>query len=124
MNSATEYATGGCQCGGVRLRVTDPLGRANICHCRMCQRATGNAFAPLVTARGVTFNGKPGRFASSDVAERGFCSNCGTPLVYASIGADGLELPDRHVIGDKRGKAVGEGEQALGGDHQIRGNGP
>ncbi len=45
-------ATGGCQCGAVRYRVTEPLGSAGICHCRMCQRAAGNVFAPLVTARG------------------------------------------------------------------------
>ena len=42
-------ATGGCQCGRVRYRAA-ALGRMSLCHCRMCQRATGNAFAPLVTA--------------------------------------------------------------------------
>jgi len=92
MGGTTTYATGGCQCGAVRFRVTEPLGRANLCHCRMCQRATGNAFAPLVTARGVEFEGEPGRFASSDVAERGFCGRCGTPLFYAPVGSDAVEL--------------------------------
>ena len=84
--------TGGCQCGRVRYRVTEPLGRANLCHCRMCQRATGNAFAPLVSARGVVFEGTPARFASSDVAERGFCRDCGTPLFYAPAGSEVIEL--------------------------------
>ena len=42
---------GGCQCGRTRYEL-DRLGRASICHCRMCQRAFGNAFAPLVTALG------------------------------------------------------------------------
>lgn len=88
----TAGATGGCQCGRVRYRVTGALGRANLCHCRMCQRATGGAFAPLVTARGVAFEGAPARFASSDVAERGFCSACGTPLFYAPRGSDVIEL--------------------------------
>lgn len=80
--------TGGCQCGAVRYRVRGGLGRANFCHCRMCQRATGNAFAPLVVARDVVFEGTPARFASSDVAERGFCAICGTPLFYAAPGAE------------------------------------
>ncbi len=84
--------TGGCQCGAVRYAVTGGLGRANLCHCRMCQRATGNAFAPLVTAAGVAFVGSPARFASSDVADRGFCRDCGTPLFYAPVGTDELEL--------------------------------
>ncbi|MBK0399966.1 GFA family protein [Limibaculum sp. M0105] len=92
MPDEPTYATGGCQCGRVRFRVTEGLGRANLCHCRMCQRATGNAFAPLVTARGVVFEGEPARFASSNVAERGYCRDCGTPLFYAPLGSDAVEL--------------------------------
>lgn len=84
--------TGGCQCGAVRYRVTQPLGSAGICHCRMCQRASGNVFAPLVTARGVEWQGTPARWASSDIAERGFCARCGTPLFLADIGSDEVEL--------------------------------
>jgi hypothetical protein len=84
-------ATGGCQCGRVRYRAA-ALGRMSLCHCRMCQRATGNAFAPLVTASGVVFHGTPARFASSNAAERGFCRDCGTPLFYAPLGRDDLEL--------------------------------
>ena len=72
--------TGGCQCGAVRYRVTGGLGSAGICHCRMCQRAVGNVFAPLVTAKGVVWQGTPARWASSNIAERGFCAACGTPL--------------------------------------------
>ncbi|MBB5220195.1 hypothetical protein HNP73_000116 [Amaricoccus macauensis] len=83
--------TGGCQCGRIRYEAA-ALGPANLCHCRMCQRATGNAFAPLVTATDVRFTGTPTRFASSDVAERGFCRDCGTPLFYAPTGTDQIEL--------------------------------
>ena len=86
------HATGGCQCGAVRYRVTQPLGTAGICHCRMCQRAAGNVFAPLVTARGVEWDGQPARWASSDIAERGFCARCGTPLFLADIGSHEVEL--------------------------------
>ena len=88
----TIYATGGCQCGAVRFRVTQPLGRLAVCHCRMCQRATGNVFAPLVHAVGVEFDGEPARFASSDVADRGFCRDCGTPLFYDGRFGQGLNL--------------------------------
>lgn len=88
----TAYATGGCQCGAVRYRVTEPLGRANYCHCRMCQRATGNLFAPLVTANGLEVDGEVARFASSNAAERCFCPACGTPLFFAPAGRDSVEL--------------------------------
>lgn len=91
--SATPYATGGCQCGAVRYRVTEPLGSSGLCHCRMCQRAGGNVFAPLVTARGVEWQGTAATWASSDISERGFCAACGTPLFFRNFDAeDELEL--------------------------------
>ena len=78
--------TGGCQCGRSRYEL-DRFGRASICHCRMCQRAFGNAFAPLVTAHGLRWVvGEPKRFRSSNQVQRGFCEHCGTPLTYEPDG--------------------------------------
>lgn len=84
--------TGGCQCGAVRYRVTGDVRHGSLCHCRMCQRATGNAFAPLVETTGVEWQGEPARFSSSDIAERGFCGTCGTPLFYRPFAGDVTEL--------------------------------
>ena len=81
--------TGGCQCGAVRYRTTALMDNSHICHCRMCQKAVGNFFAALVGAPNdalVWTRGTPAVFASSDLAERGFCARCGTPLFYRSIG--------------------------------------
>ena len=78
--------TGGCQCGAVRFRA-GRLGGAGICHCRMCQKAFGGFFGPLVTAYEVTWSrGAPSWFRSSDRASRGFCSQCGPPLAYHTDG--------------------------------------
>ncbi len=74
--------SGGCQCGAVRYRC-EGLGRATICHCRMCQKAFGNFFGPLVTGKRLVWTrGEPKRFASSDKVVRGFCAQCGTPLTF------------------------------------------
>lgn len=55
----------------------------------MCQRAFGNAFAPLVTARGLRYlTSEPKRYRSSNKVQRGFCSECGTPLTYEPDGFD------------------------------------
>ena len=77
---------GGCQCGALRYRVSAGPAKDSVCHCRMCQRATGNAFAPLVEvpADRVRWTGTPAEWASSSIAWRGFCPTCGTPLYYRS----------------------------------------
>jgi hypothetical protein len=82
-----EPLTGGCQCGAVRFRAAG-LGNAGICHCRMCQKAFGNVYAPLVTVDDLTWTrGSPAHYRSSNIAIRGFCRDCGTPLTYEPEGA-------------------------------------
>lgn len=81
-----ETWSGGCQCGAVRYRFTAKPSGAHICHCRMCQKAFGGFYAPLVGGPRDTFEitrGELGIFLSSDQAERGFCARCGTPLTFA-----------------------------------------
>jgi len=85
--------TGGCQCGAVRFRIEGALGDASVCHCRMCQKASGNFYAALVSVRDAKLEwtrGEPKRFQSSNYAFRGFCSDCGTPLTYEA--PDGIAL--------------------------------
>ena len=87
--------TGGCQCGAVRYRATALLGTAHICHCRMCQKAVGNLFAPFVAAPRGAFawtRGEPARFMSSAYVARIFCRECGTPLAYDYVGGDHVSL--------------------------------
>lgn len=79
-------AEGGCQCGAVRYAFYAPPEKSHVCHCRMCQRATGGLFAALVGAYRQDFawtRGTPKVYASSNIAERAFCDTCGTPLTFA-----------------------------------------
>ncbi|WP_279477929.1 GFA family protein [Aureimonas sp. SK2] len=87
------FRTGGCQCGAVRFRIHGALGRASVCHCRMCQKAFGAFYAPLVnlgSAELVWTRREPKRFRSSNQVQRGFCPDCGTPLTYEA--PDGTAL--------------------------------
>ncbi|TCP32871.1 GFA family protein [Sphingomonas sp. BK235] len=87
--------TGGCQCGSVRYAVLVEDDHAYLCHCRMCQRATGGVFAALkqVSRAALRWTTRePDRRASSPIAQRGFCRDCGTPLTYEGTGADQLDL--------------------------------
>ena len=77
--------TGGCQCGAVRYRLEGQPTGASVCHCRMCQKASGGpfmAFTGVRLAELVWTRGSAKLFASSSDAERGFCGACGTPLTY------------------------------------------
>ena len=81
----TDEITGGCQCGAVRYRVAK-LGRSSVCHCRMCQRAFAGFYAPLVIVEGLEWTkGTRKLFVSSNVSQRGFCGDCGTPLSLENI---------------------------------------
>ena len=85
--------TGGCQCGAIRFRVAGVLKDSSICQCRMCQKAFGAYYAPLVSTRGAELEwtrGSPKTFRSSNFARRGFCDHCGTPLTYEA--PDGVAI--------------------------------
>lgn len=92
MNAAT---TGGCQCGAVRYRIAQALENAHICHCRMCQKASGNYFLPLARTAKAKFavtRGEVGWFQSSDIVRRGFCRDCGTPLLFDVVDRDTINV--------------------------------
>ena len=85
--------TGGCQCGAIRFRLTGEPLDSSICHCRMCQKAFGAYYAPLVAtgeADLVWTRGGPKYFQSSNHVRRGFCANCGTPMTYEAD--DGIAI--------------------------------
>ena len=85
---------GGCQCGKVRYRVDTEQAQAYLCHCRMCQKATGGFAAAFVQvpAGALTWESEPDWYQSSPIARRPFCSRCGTPLGFQF--ADGKGQPD------------------------------
>jgi hypothetical protein len=86
---------GGCQCGAVRYQLTAVPTAAIICHCRMCQKAAGAPFmaaARVDLANLVFTRGAPAKYASSDLAERGFCAACGTPLTYQMKGRSRISV--------------------------------
>jgi hypothetical protein len=69
----------------VRFRVEGELGRASICHCRMCQKAFGGFYGPYVSVKpgALTWTrGAPRYFQSSNRVKRGFCGDCGTQLTF------------------------------------------
>ena len=67
---------------------------AYLCHCGMCRHATGGvsiAYASVPRAA-VRWSTEPDWYRSSPIAERPFCSACGTPLGFAFLDSDDMDL--------------------------------
>jgi hypothetical protein len=91
---ADEQMEGGCACGRVRFTAKVSSDDAYLCHCRMCQRATGAvsiAFM-LVNKSDVAWRGEPNYFASSPIARRPFCASCGTSLGFEHPDSERMDL--------------------------------
>ncbi len=117
MSAAQPVARGGCLCGRHRFALTAGPFAVSWCHCNDCRRATG---APAIVFAGVPedavdFAEPPAVFASSEHAERWFCSACGTPLAYrdrrlpgelylllGTLDEPGRFVPQRHAFASRR----------------------
>jgi hypothetical protein len=79
---------GGCACGAIRYQCSaEPL-LSEVCYCRDCQRSSGNASAALLFVPAANFtltSGSPKYYrvtgTSGHPLDRGFCPECGSPLV-------------------------------------------
>lgn len=75
---------GGCACGRVRFEADVASHDAYLCHCRMCQRASGNVSLAMVQVEqgDVAWSQEPDWYDSSAIARRPFCGQCGTSLGF------------------------------------------
>ncbi len=76
--------TGGCACGRIRFEAAIDGDEAYLCHCRMCQRASGNVSLAMtnVAQADVRWSHEPDWYDSSAIAQRPFCAACGTSLGF------------------------------------------
>jgi hypothetical protein len=89
MTSQHVPVAGGCLCGAVRYESSVAPTEGYYCHCRMCQKHYGGLFGATARFSGATFQftrNQPKFHQSSDVARRGFCPDCGTPMAFAFAG--------------------------------------
>lgn len=91
----SDQMTGGCACGRVRYTATVHDNDAYLCHCRMCQRSTGSisiAFKSMKQAD-IQWEHEPDWYDSSPIAQRPYCSKCGTSLGFRfREGSDRMDL--------------------------------
>lgn len=76
---------GSCLCGSVKYEVHSDLSDSGNCHCSMCRKVHGAAFATYATVAPENFSWVSGKesvsfYEASPGACRMFCSNCGSIL--------------------------------------------
>jgi len=78
---------GGCLCGKVRYELDGLLRHVTHCHCSMCRKQHGAAFATYGALSRSRFRIVKGdaslaTYASSDQVRRQFCRECGSSLFW------------------------------------------
>ena len=110
MTNDYKITNGGCLCGAVRYEVVGPLRDVVNCHCSMCQRLHGN-FGPHSKARKinitVTKDDSLAWYKTSDIAQRGFCRNCGSGLFWEPFELDATGIIAGTLDGRTEIKTIG-----------------
>ena len=73
-------AEGGCRCGAVRFRITQPPMMTSVCHCHGCQHMTGGAYSTTAMIHGTALEEVTGRSVRgglrSGMAHHQHCPDC------------------------------------------------
>lgn len=126
----SEHKTGSCLCGAVKFTVAGPLRSIIACHCHQCRKQTGNymsatgtkdIYLTLTETRGLKW------YRSSDVAQRAFCSECGSTLFWKGDGRDYTAIAAGAIDGPTGVKLAGHifcdyaGDyyEITGGDYRL-----
>lgn len=101
---------GGCLCGAVRYEANGRLTSVTYCHCSRCRRWHGHAGAYCAVDRdGFRVTEERGLrwFASSEGVRRGFCSECGSSVLF-----DDASLPKMGICAGSLDEPTGIREKA------------
>lgn len=107
---------GGCLCGTVRYEITGGIHNIVCCHCSMCRKAQGSAFATNGIVNRSDFRLVAGEnnltgYESSPGQTKYFCKTCGSPIFsentsrpesirvrIGTIESDIVERPEAHIF--------------------------
>ena len=116
----THIYHGSCLCGAVKFTIKNNIKDIVCCHCSLCRKAQGSAFATNgnVPLKDFTFlsgeiNLTP--YKSSETQIKLFCKSCGSPIMskntltpdtirvrLGTIESDIKETPEAHVFVDSK----------------------
>ena len=84
--SGEQHLSGQCLCGAVTVTAVVYTTKLSACHCDMCRQHTSSIFISVSPDQSsIKVTGPAKSFRSSDWAERGFCTTCGSTLWYGTV---------------------------------------
>lgn len=107
---------GGCLCGAIRFAINGPIRNIVYCHCSLCRKAQGSAFATNGIVAREHFHFIQGQdkltgYESTPGQTKYFCSLCGSPMLsknrskpdqvrvrIGTIESDITERPMAHIF--------------------------
>ena len=106
-----KEVAGNCLCGDVTFKACGEPVELHACHCSMCRQWASGPFFALDGQQAVRISGEEfiSRYASSEWAERAFCSQCGPHLFYR------LKATDQQILST----GLFDLDDELKFDHQI-----
>lgn len=91
MSPMLKSLTGQCLCGGIAYEVDALEPKMGHCHCTMCRKFHGAAFATYGEAKTANFRWLRGEdklraFVAENGTTRKFCCVCGSSMIFQSSG--------------------------------------
>ena len=80
---------GSCLCGAIHFELKGEVTDAIYCHCSLCRKASGSAFATngFIKASDLVLSDEKSSLAAYETSQgkrKYFCSTCGTPIYSAN----------------------------------------
>ncbi|CZF85735.1 GFA family protein [Grimontia marina] len=93
MSKPASYK-GQCLCGQIQYEVIHIEPKMGHCHCSMCRKFHGAAFATFGEAKEEDFRFTKGKdklkvYVAENDTKRTFCENCGSSLLFEAANSDG-----------------------------------
>ena len=107
---------GSCLCGAVRFNISTKIKNIVCCHCSLCRKAQGSAFATNGNIEEKNFHFLSGQdnlshYQASKTHTKLFCKTCGSPIIsknslspdiirvrLGTIESDINERPEAHIF--------------------------
>ncbi|MCY4057727.1 MAG: GFA family protein [Gammaproteobacteria bacterium] len=97
--------TGSCLCGDIAFEIDHPIDLVGHCHCSMCRKFHGAAFATFAVTAPDRFRWRDGQdkvvhYRSSESGWRNFCPRCGSAVPACPEGGPFASVPLGNVAED------------------------